>query len=49
MAMQLILDEIAIVAFIVAASCTSVIASCIVVTSFLIIFKYFFVDLKLNP
>ena len=43
MAMQLTLVELTV------ASYTFVIASCIAATSFLIIFKHFFVDLKLNP
>jgi len=46
---QITLDELAVTAFITATSCTSVIASCIVVKSFLIIFRHFVGDLKLNP
>ena len=45
MAMQLTLVELTVAV----ASYTFVIASYIAATSFLIIFKYFFVDLKLNP
>lgn len=49
MAKQITLDELAVTTFISATSCTSVIASCIVVKSFLIIFRHFVGDLKLNP
>ena len=49
MAMLLTLDERVIATFIAATSCTFIIASYIAITSFLIIFKHFFVDLKLNP
>ena len=49
MAKQITLDELAVATFITATSCISVIASCIVVKSFLIIFRHFVGDLKLNP
>lgn len=49
MAKQITLDELAVATFITAASCTFVIASCIVVKSFLIIFRHFVGDLILNP
>ena len=49
MAMQLTLVELTVAEFVAVASYTFVIASYIAATSFLIIFKHFFVDLKLNP
>jgi len=49
MAIKITLDELTVVIFVTATSCTSIITSCIAVKSFLIIFKYFVRDLKLNP